>query len=212
MMQRYAVIAAALGLTGFALWHPALSPVSSVTQGGAPIPSAGPPLGGEETTRRPYRRSAQLFASDGELVVYVAGAVKRPGLYHLRPGERNEKAVALAGGLLASADAGAVNLARRAADGDEIYVPAVGEERYPRSLGRSRRSHSSRLPSNGSVDVNRSDAAELATVPGIGRAIAQRIVELREREGSFASLDELLDVAGMTQTRLERARPYLRPP
>ncbi|MGB9650252.1 MAG: helix-hairpin-helix domain-containing protein, partial [Candidatus Cybelea sp.] len=63
-----------------------------------------------------------------------------------------------------------------------------------------------------SVDVNRSDAAELAAVPGIGRAVAQRVVELRRREGAFASLDELLDVAGMTQSRLERARPYLRQP
>jgi DNA uptake protein ComE-like DNA-binding protein len=49
-------------------------------------------------------------------------------------------------------------------------------------------------------------------VPGVGRAIAGRIVELRGREGSFATLDELLDVAGMTQTRLERARPYFREP
>ena len=65
-------------------------------------------------------------------------------------------------------------------------------------------------PPEGSVDVNAADAAELAAVPGIGRAIAARIVELREREGAFTSLDELLDVAGMTQTRLERARPYLR--
>ena len=79
----------------------------------------------------------------------------------------------------------------------------------PRSAHARRRSTK---PSLESVDVNRSDAAELAAVPGIGRAVAQRIVELRRREGGFASLDELLDVAGMTQSRLERARPYLRQP
>ncbi|MFY9720315.1 MAG: helix-hairpin-helix domain-containing protein, partial [Candidatus Cybelea sp.] len=67
-------------------------------------------------------------------------------------------------------------------------------------------------PPDGSVDVNAADAAELAAVPGIGGAVATRIVEVRGRDGSFASLDELLDVAGMTQSRLERARPYLRNP
>ncbi len=145
------------------------------------------------------------------MVVYVAGAVKRPGLYHLRPGDRNAQAVALAGGLSASADAGAVNLAQRASDGDEIYVPAQGETPRKRSARRGRGRSATSL-SSGSVDVNQSDAAALAAVPGIGHAIAQRIVELRQREGNFSALDELLDVAGMTQTRLERARPYLRQP
>ncbi|MGB7014574.1 MAG: helix-hairpin-helix domain-containing protein, partial [Candidatus Cybelea sp.] len=63
-----------------------------------------------------------------------------------------------------------------------------------------------------SVDLNAADATQLGAVPGIGRAVAQRVVELRQRQGPFASLDELLDVAGMTQSRLERARPYLRQP
>ncbi len=145
-------------------------------------------------------------------MVYVAGAVKRPGLYHLRPGDRNAQAVVLAGGLSVSADAGAVNLAQRANDGDEIYVPMQGESPPRMRSGRHGRRHSTTAPASGSVDVNQSDAAALAAVPGIGRAIAQRIVELRQREGNFSSLDELLDVAGMTQTRLERARPYLRHP
>jgi competence protein ComEA len=113
----------------------------------------------------------------------------------------------------ASADATGVNLAQRAADGEEIYVPAAGEAPRTRSHGartaRSRR-HRATPPPEGSIDVNSAGAADLAAVPGIGRAVASRIVELRAREGNFASLDELLDVAGMTQSRLERARPYLR--
>ncbi|MGC2407220.1 MAG: helix-hairpin-helix domain-containing protein, partial [Candidatus Cybelea sp.] len=72
--------------------------------------------------------------------------------------------------------------------------------------------HAASPPPEGSINVNEADAAELAAVPGIGRAVAARVVELREREGNFTSLDELLDVAGMTQTRLDRARPYLRDP
>lgn len=207
MIRRIALAAAALGLAAFALWHPA-RPLA--VQSETPAPAAQPTLTGADGERH-HHHGTQSQASDDDLVVYVAGAVRRPGLYHLRPGDRNAQGVALAGGASAAADTGAVNLAQRAADGDEIYVPLVGETPRSRSTQRHSRRHSTK-PSLESVDVNRSDAVELAAVPGIGRAVAQRIVELRRREGGFASLDELLDVAGMTQSRLERARPYLRQP
>ena len=206
MIPRIALIGAVLALVALALWHPARPPV---VLSGAAAPAAEPSFIGD-AGERPHHRGSRQYSHDDELVVYVAGAVKRPGLYHLRSGDRNARAVALAGGLIGSADAGAVNLAQRANDGDEVYVPLAGEAPHRRSAERRSHRHRAAAPRNGSVDVNQSDAAELAAVPGIGHAIAQRIVELREREGSFSSLDELLDVAGMTQTRLERARPYLR--
>jgi competence protein ComEA len=206
MIPRLAIIAAVLGLAAVALWHPARPPAVQSSAATAQPSFAG------QTVGRPSHRHARFESGDDGLVVYVAGAVTRPGLYHLHSGDRNAQAIVLAGGLRTSADAGAVNLAQRANDGDEIYVPVAGEALRSHSAQRRSRRHSARAPPTGSVDVNRSDAAGLAAVPGIERAVAQRIVELREREGSFASLDELLDVAGMTQTRLERARPYLRQP
>lgn len=206
MITRIALAAAALGLAAFALWHPA-RPLA--VQSETPAPAAQPTFTGVDGARR-HHRGTQPQTSD-DLVVYVAGAVRRPGIYQLHAGARNAQGVALAGGLSAAADAGAVNLAQRAADGDEIYVPLVGETTHSHSAQRRVRHHSTKPPLE-SIDVNRSDAVELAAVPGIGRAVAQRIVELRRREGGFASLDELLDVAGMTQSRPERARPYLRQP
>ena len=152
------------------------------------------------------------------MVVYVTGAVKRPGLYQLRAGDRYARAVELAGGLEASADSDGVNLAQRASDGDEIDVPAAGATTRSSSTRRAAANHHrsrrrlATAPPDASVDVNAAGEAELAAVPGIGRAVAGRIVELRQREGNFASLDELLDVAGMTASRLERARPYLHDP
>jgi len=203
VIQRYAIAAAVLGLVAVALWRPARAPVVQTVATAAPDQS--PPAEG----RRRHRLAG--VGDGGELVVYVAGAVKRPGLYRLHEGDRDAQAVALAGGFTTAADAGGVNLAQRASDGDEVYVPALGESTGPRSERRSRRRPAAR-PELSSVDINRSGAAALAAVPGIGRAIAERIVELRAREGNFASLDELLDVAGMTQSRLERARPYLLAP
>ena len=188
--------------------EPSVQSVSLATPNAEPDPLAS---GGE------HHRHFRHAAPSGDLVVYVAGDVVKPGLYHLHPGDRYAQAVALAGGFGASAQAGGVNLAARAADGEEIYVPAAGEAartrtHEPRLHEPRTRRHRASPPPDGSVDVNTADAAALAAVPGIGRAVGSRIVELREREGNFASLDELLDVAGMTQSRLERARPYLREP
>jgi competence protein ComEA len=208
MIVRTALIAgAALALAAFALWHP--TPRATIQSVSLATPNADPdPLASGTERHRHFRHAAP----SGDLVVYVAGDVRKPGLYHLRPGDRYAQAVALAGGFGASAQAGGVNLAARAADGEEIYVPAAGEAPRSRLHEPRTRRHRASPPPDGSVDVNTADAAALAAVPGIGRAVGSRIVELREREGSFASLDELLDVAGMTQSRLERARPYLRDP
>jgi competence protein ComEA len=206
MIARIAlVVAATLGLAAFALRHPA--PRTTVQSVLVATPSSD--LNPADSGSR-HHRGFHRTAPGGELVVYVAGAVVRPGLYHLRLGDRYAQAVTLAGGLRASADAAGVNLAQRAADGEEIYVPVAGEAPHARARETRARRHRATPPPDGSVDVNTADAAELAAVPGIGRAVASRIVELRKREGSFASLDELLDVAGMTQSRLERARSYLR--
>ena len=208
MGTRIALIAAVVVVVALAFWRPApRPPIDPLAAGPTPIAASR-----EHPDGRRHRRQPRESIT-GDVVVYVAGAVKRSGLYHLHPDDRAERAVALAGGFGESADAAGVNLAQRVEDGEEIYVPAVGETLQPITRAhRSRRGRSARTPPTGSVDLNRSDATALAAVPGIGRALGLRIVELREREGAFASLDELLDVAGMTQSRLERARPYLREP
>lgn len=204
MAIRIVLVGAVAALMALALLHPAARPpvgtVSALSSETAlPAPA----------WNRAHRRRA-VRAPAGDEVVYVAGAVKRPGLYRVRESDRAAQAVELAGGFTAAADPAGVNLAAHLADGDEIYVPLTGELRHA-GTSHHRRSRHARAtpPPQGSVDVNRADATELATVPGIGRSIASRIVSLREQQGAYASLDELLDVAGMTQTRLERARPYL---
>ncbi|HEV3092518.1 MAG TPA: ComEA family DNA-binding protein [Candidatus Cybelea sp.] len=231
MIVRIAVVLALCAVAAFAVWrpasHPALTAVASVSApvaalpgGASDLPSPGPRRAGVASAGSAPAGSAAA----GEVVVYVVGAVKRPGLYRLKEGDRYARAVELAGGLSAAADPRGVNLAQPAADGEEIDVPRAGagapsfERASRRASARTRdaptrsRSHRRPPPPEGSVDVNLADAESLAAVPGIGRSLGARIVELREREGRFASLDELLDVAGMTQSKLERARPYLREP
>jgi competence protein ComEA len=202
-MTRILIVVAALGLAAFALWHPAPAPLAVTAH---PSPRAAG-RGGRVKSGHAFQSSG---AADSEAVVFVAGAVARPGLYRVRGGDRVGDAIRLAGGPSAAADPWAVNLAARVRDGDEIYVPRAGERPLAPAT-RGRRSRATPEPAR-DVDVNTADAQTLGRVPGIGRAIAARIVDLRERDGPYASLDELLDAAGMTSGRLERARPFLRPP
>ncbi len=202
MIVRIVLGAVALALAALALYHPAAKPAAAAFSGSEP-----PPRAPAAPRRSPGRRGAGAAATG--MLVYVAGAVERPGLYHLPEGARAADAVAMAGGLTARGGDGALNLAERLADGDEVYAPAAGEPAPGQR--RTRRRGTPTAPA-APVDVNVAASAELARVPGIGRALAARIVEMRERAGPFASLDELLDVAGMTQAHLDRARTYLRPP
>jgi competence protein ComEA len=223
-MKLLPIVVGAVVLAGAALlWHPPPRPAWTVP---SPAPSSS---GRARWSDRPKALESA--------VVYVAGAVVRPGLYSVREGARAADAIRRAGGLRPDADAAGVNLAARVADGDEVEVGVAGQ-RIARSRSSGHRESGSSthrrtrrrprswrgsglddpvLPAGGDaaaapIDVNAADAQALAAVPGVGRSIAGRIVELRERVGPFATLDELLDVAGMTQSRLERARPFLRDP
>lgn len=156
-------------------------------------------------------------------LVYVAGAVRHPGVYALADGARARDALARAGGATGDADLVAVNLAAHVADGDEIAVPRIGEARSaPRARsahrrtasgeGRRRRPRRSDAPeafSGPAVDLNAADERTLAELPGIGPTLAQRIVAFRSLNGPFASVDGLADVAGITPRRLDALAPRL---
>jgi competence protein ComEA len=200
MVQRVVLALAAAAIVALALLHPAPQPAFT----SSPSPAA--------SFTRPVTRDTGHARTPGHGdVVYVAGAVRRPGLYRLAAGSRGADAVAAAGGMAPSADAGGVNLAAPVSDGDEVFVPVAGAKSPARARSRAHRTRRSRAISAPPIalDVNIAAADQLAAVPGIGSSLAARIVAMREADGAFASLDELLDVAGMTQARLERARPYL---
>ena len=182
-----------------------------------PAAPAAPPPSWSTAPPAPARS-----ASLARAVVYVAGAVVRPGVYTLRTSARVVDALAQAGGARPDADLVAVNLAAPLRDGDEIAVPVRGAAPPPhprRSSGPRRAAHhrssaarvSSRraTQSLAAVDLNRAPAAELATIPGIGPELARRIVAFRELNGPFEDPEELLDVAGISEQRLAELSPYI---
>lgn len=135
----------------------------------------------------------------GSVTVHVAGAVLRPGLVSVPAPARVADVVVAAGGADPSADLGAMNLAAGVADGDRIHVPEKGDPEVP-----------SGEDEGGGVDLNRATVAELQSLPGIGPVIAARIVAHRDDNGPFASVEDLLDVPGIGETRLAELRSTVR--
>lgn len=147
-----------------------------------------------------------------ELLVHVAGAVARPGVYRLSPGARVVDAVAAAGGLTADADGDAINQAESLRDGDRVYVPRIDEVASV-PIGVT----SGDLPADGGsgagpttpagpIDLNTADVDQLDELPGVGPATAAAIVAYRTAHGPFASVDDLAEVRGIGPAKLEALR------
>ena len=148
-------------------------------------------------------------AAPTEVVVHVVGRVLHPGVVHLPVGSRVADAVAAVGGLTAGADAARVNLARPLADGEQVLVLAEGEPAPAPAPGSSPAGGPSAVPttaSAGAVNLNTATLADLDTLPGVGPVLAQRILDWRQANGAFSSVDELREVTGVGEKRLADLR------
>jgi competence protein ComEA len=149
----------------------------------------------------PPLRVARTVRTVPRLVVDVAGAVRRPGLYRLATGTRVDDAVAAAGGGTARADITAVNLAAPLSDGEQVLVPARG------AAGAAGASAGSTV-----VDLNSATAEQLDTLPGIGPSTAAKIVAYRQQHGAFHSLAELDAISGIGPSKLAELKGLVSPP
>ncbi len=137
------------------------------------------------------------------VVVDVRGAVAKPDVYSLPPGSRVQDALVLAGGALDTADTRPLNLARKLNDGEQIYVPAMGEVAPIPAAGTA---PFSRTPFGKLVNINTATAAELDALPGIGATYAQRIVDYRTQNGPFKKIEDLKKVRGIGDALFEQIK------
>ncbi|MGH9250004.1 MAG: helix-hairpin-helix domain-containing protein, partial [Acidimicrobiales bacterium] len=129
-----------------------------------------------------------------ELVVHVAGRVRTPGVVRLQPGSRVLDAVEAAGGAEDGVDLSGLNLARLVTDGEQVLV---GIAPLPGGVGAAGSAGGPAAPDGGQVNLNTATAEQLDTLPGIGPALAGRILDWREQHGRFSSVDELQEVSGI---------------
>lgn len=163
--------------------------------------SAAPVVRPLQAPTRPTRAAAAKL-----LVIDVAGAVRRPGLYRLRAGSRIDDAIAAAGGVTAKAQLDAVNLAAPIADGEQVVVPGRGAVGAP----------SANPPAAGSsptapLDLNTATLEQLEALPGIGPVTAQKILDYRQAHGAFHAIAELEGVPGIGPAHMAQLKGLVIP-
>jgi len=128
-------------------------------------------------------------SAPGPITVSLDGAAARPGEYTLPPGSLVKDALEAAGGPTREADVDRLNLAQELKNGQHIHVPAIGQVLpTPTPFG---------VAGDGRIDINLANEELLQTLPKIGPVTAQNIVEYREQEGSFETIEEIMQVKGI---------------
>ncbi len=146
--------------------------------------------------------------NEKKICVYVCGQVSVPGVYYVEDGARVCDVIESAQGLLDSASIESVNLARLVSDGEQIVVPSIDQTlTVASSEAGSSQSSSSSNPKL--ININTASSSELEEIPGIGQAYAERIISYRTENGFFKSVDELTNVSGIGDKRLEGMRDYI---
>lgn len=161
-------------------------------------------------------------AGSGQIVVDVDGAVAHPGLYKLPPGSRVQAALAAAGGLSPQADAHRINRAAKLHDGQKLYVLSQGESAPPLAASNGQGCEGQSCTSadgadagsdaegQGLVNINTANATQLTQLPGVGPAIAQKIIDYRTANGPFTSVDDLTKVPGIGAAKLAQIKSHAR--
>lgn len=201
-----------------------------------PLSESGSPIASPPTEAAPAEGPKP---APKEVVVAMAGAVKVPGLLHLPPDARIDDAIKAAGGAKPDADLEAINLAAKAVDGDQIYVPhkkaepAAKAEESTRVVDRYRGGevktsyssqplqppmpstlkgslHVTKATASGPVSLNTGSEAQLESLPGVGPATAQKILDYRQEHGGFTSIDEIQMVKGIGPKKFAKMKPFLK--
>ena len=149
------------------------------------------------------KTSAEEKESTAKVVVYVCGAVNRPGVYALPEGSRGKDALEAAGGFTENAEPASVNLAEFVSDGQMLYVSEKGEAAGAAAPGGS---GIPGMTGGGKINLNTADTAALKTLPGVGDSRAADIIRYREEHGKFRRIEDLMKVPGIKEKGFERLK------
>lgn len=136
----------------------------------------------------PSLAADEVVVKSATIFVHLVGEVINPGIYQLESGSRVMDAVFAAGGFTKSADDASVNLAREVTDGEQVVIFKKGQA--PQIVGNN-------AGSAGQISLNRASQAELEDLPGVGPALAQRIIDWRDANGGFKKKEDLLNISGI---------------
>ncbi len=142
--------------------------------------------------------------SPSAIRVHIMGAVAEPGVYSLPPHSIVEDAIHTAGGCLPEANLQTLNLAAPLLDGQQIYIHNNQEP-----ISTPGTAESSVNDPTIKMNINTAKASQLETLPGIGPSIAQKIIDYRQQNGPFLSIEDLLNVSGIGPAKLEQIEDFI---
>ncbi|MDF2633376.1 MAG: competence protein ComEA helix-hairpin-helix repeat protein [Pelosinus sp.] len=148
------------------------------------------------------KNSSVSEEKSSEIFVYISGAVHKPGVFKASPNARVFDIIAMAGGLTAEADVAKTNLAQSIKDGMHIHVVAMPLVSSDNTVAVG----TGKVKIDNKVNINHANKSELDTLPGVGPALAERIIEYRQSNGSFRDIDELRNVPGIGSTKFEKMK------
>lgn len=144
-----------------------------------------------------------------DIYVHVCGCVRKPGVYQLRSGARTQEAIDAAGGFSEKANQTAWNLAEVLQDGMQVYIPSKDEAKEALNEEQSSKKVLSASQKGNTVNINTASKEELVTLPGIGESRADAIIACREEKGSFTSIEEIKNVAGIGEGIFNRLKDLI---
>ena len=158
--------------------------------------------------------------SNDNIRVEIVGAIKKPGVYTLENGKIIEDLIKLSGGLSDSVDkektAQSINRAEILSDGEKVVIPEVGAETSAITSETVAGASTSSVPSSssknqniGKVNLNSANLSQLDTLPGIGPAYGQRIIDYRASSGGFKTIEEIKNIKGIGDKTFEKLRDLI---
>lgn len=154
---------------------------------------------------------------ENKIIVHITGEVKKTGILTLNQGARISDAIKAAGGTTSEADLDQVNLAYKLQDGQKIYIPNKKDKNKAKVYITSESGNnvieegntSEEGGKNKKVNINQATKSELETLPGIGEAMANRIIEYREQNGKFQKIDDLKNVKGIGEAKFNKIKELI---
>lgn len=159
---------------------------------------------------------------DSQIIVHIAGAVKKSGIVKLQEGSRIEDAIELAGGLSDNADITDINLAYVLEDGTKIRIPSKNDKDEQKEQyiiedsgleiegDEVSSNNSSNNDSKNMVNINKAEQSDLESLPGIGPSLATRIIEYRKENGTFNDIEDIKNVSGIGDSKFSNIKSYIK--
>lgn len=143
------------------------------------------------------------------IIVYICGEVKESKVLTLKENSRICDAIDEVGGLTENADLTNINLAYILEDGEKIYIPKKGEDVQIENTSNSSSQMSSYIYNSTKININKATQTELETIPGIGPSSALKIINYREENGKFKSIEDIKNVSGIGDKKFESIKDYI---